>query len=142
MTQNQKNFRKPKKLYSFDVFGAFSWIFLILSAWVIFGWFSEANFCFFDFWGSKSQKLKIFKNAIFLGLNRQIFHILWNFSVFEFLTPQKSKKRKLALENQPKMTQRLKIKKIHEKVQKAPQPYNFFGLMNFFLVLGHSCLKW
>jgi len=38
----------------------------------------------------------------------------------------------LALENQPKMTQKLKIKKIHEKVQKAPQPYNFFGLMNFF----------
>ena len=27
---------------------------------------------------------------------------------------------------------RAQNKKIHEKVQKAPQPYNFFGLMNFF----------
>ena len=54
------------------------------------------------------------------------------FFSFWIFDPQKSKKQKLALENQQKMTQKLKIKKIHEKVQKAPQPYNFFGLMNFF----------
>ena len=141
MTQNQKNFRKPKKLYSSDVFRAFSWIFLILSFWVIYGWFSRANFCFFDFWGPKIQKLKNFikyEKSVYLKLKNCIFEI------FQFLNfwPPKVKKTKIGSGKSAKNDPKAQNQKNSWKSPKSTTTIQFFWLNEFFLVLGHSCQKW
>ena len=139
--KTRKKFIKPKKLYGCGAFWTFSWIFLTLSFWVIFGWFSRANFRFFDFWGSKIQKLKNFikyEKSVCLKLKNYIFEI------FQFLNfwPPKVKKTKIGSGKSAKNDPKAQNQKNSWKSPNSTTTIQFFWLNDFFLVLGHSCQKW
>ena len=95
--------------------------------WLIF----RSQFLFFRFLGVKELKTKNFQKCNFLVLNRQIFHILWNFSDFEFLTPKSQKNKNWLRKISQKWPKRSKSKKFMKEPQKH-QNYTFFmALYNF-----------
>ena len=104
--------------------------------WLIF----RSQFLFFRFLGVKDLKTKNFQKCNFLVLNRQIFHILWNFSDFEFLTPKSQKNKNWLRKISQKWPKRSKSKKFMKEPQKH-QNYTFFWLYIIFLILGHFFLK-
>ena len=112
--KSQKFHKKPKfcivlaifllylKFLNFEIFGHFCMIF----------W---GQFSFFGFLGVKNSKNEKFQKVWFFWFSTEEISPLVNFSVFEFLTPKKPKKRKLAPENHPKLTQEFKIKNFQVK---------------------------
>ena len=113
-----EKFHKAKKFVKFWCFwGSFLNFFdfeRLGHFWLIF----RSQFLIFRLLGAKESKTKNFQKCIFLVSNREIFHISWNFSVSEFLTPKSQKNENWLWKISQKWPKSSKSKKFMKKSKK------------------------
>ena len=107
------------------------WGFGVLSFWVIFGWFSRANFCFFLLLGVKNSKTEKFHKIWKICLFKTKKLHFWKFLVFDSLTPKSLKNKNLLRKISQKWPKRSKSKKSKKRPQKHQNYTIFLAFWNF-----------